>query len=178
MTLADGSGQAPRLVRIGLRGLLLAPVRVGLAIALVGAALLAGVELRVALLASGVAAFGSFLLLLSDRRALLLRAGSEPMPLPQDARIASAWETIRNGVFPSTVGVAVLALAALAFNEVLAAFMAGILAGMGLAGLVSGLQLAARERDEGVTLYAARRGVTLYAGRAGQAGDGLRASTE
>jgi hypothetical protein len=163
MTEGEPGTETPRLVRIGLRVLVLTPIRLALAGALLGAALGAGVELRVALLAVGVAAFGTLLLLLSDRRSLLLRARREPARVPPGARFDSAWETIRAGIFPSTVGVAALAAIALAFNAVLTALLAGLLAGMGLAGFVSGIQLAARERAEGVTLYADRRGGGLYA---------------
>jgi hypothetical protein len=167
VTFADRPGrqQPPRLVRVRQQLLVLAPVRVGLGLAGVAAALAAGVEPRVAVLAFGVAAFGSLIVLLTDRRALLLRAQQEAAEVPEGAAAASPWEAVRIGIFPSTVGVTALAVVALAFNAVLTAFLAGILAGMGLAGLVGWVRLAGREQEEGVTFYSGSRGGALYVRR-------------
>ena len=55
---------------------------------------------------------------------------------------------------PSTVGVAVLAAISLAFQPILAAVLAGILAGLGIVGLVSCVEVALWERQAGAQLYA------------------------
>jgi hypothetical protein len=60
---------------------------------------------------------------------------------------------VASGLLPSTVGVAVLAAASLAFQPILAAVLAGILAGMGIVGLVSCLEVALWERQTGAQLY-------------------------
>ena len=66
----------------------------------------------------------------------------------------------RAKLFPSTVGVSLLTTAALAFEPVLAAILAGALAGMGLASLVTGANLLWTERQEGVQVFADdRRGL-------------------
>jgi hypothetical protein len=124
--------------------------------------LLAGAPASGALLAFGVTASGSTFLLVSDRRALLLRGPvRKPEPVPSDALFETGWEIARAGVLPSTVGVAVLTAVALAFNALLAALLAGVLGGMAAAGAISWVQVAMRQRSEGATLYAG--GGRLYA---------------
>ena len=57
-----------------------------------------------------------------------------------------------DALFPSTVGVTLLAAAALAVDPRLAAILAGALAGMGTASLAYGVQLAWWEWRRGVRL--------------------------
>jgi hypothetical protein len=93
------------------------------------------------------------LALVTDRRWLLL-GKPRAEPLPDGAVRASLPRAVASGMLPSTVGVAVLAGASLAFQPILAALLAGILAGMGLVGLVSCVEVALWERNAGAQLYA------------------------
>lgn len=98
-------------------------------------------------------------ILAGDRRG---RLSMDPQPLPAEA-IAEDWaEIARSGVVPSTVGVAVLTLVALAFEPVLAAMLAGILGGMAIMTIVSGVQVALAERKFGGALYLDRAHRRLY----------------
>ena len=107
-------------------------------------------------------AFGAVMvsiILAGDRRG---RVTTDPVPLPGDA-IRESWAQIaRTDVFPSTVGVAVLALVALAFNAVLAGLLGGILGGMALMTILSGLQVALAERNLGGSLCLERGSRRLF----------------
>jgi hypothetical protein len=97
------------------------------------------------------AAFAAFALG-ADRRGQLLRR-DPPEPLPQDARLAPPWRAALDAALPSTVGVAVLAVIALAIGqEVLAALLGGVEAGMALAGAIALFQLLEWERAQGARL--------------------------
>lgn len=50
------------------------------------------------------------------------------------------WRVLAVAMFPSTYGVALLSAIALAFNNVLAAFLSGVMLGMGGVSLVYGLR--------------------------------------
>jgi hypothetical protein len=82
--------------------------------------------------------------------------------VPAEARYESKFELARAGIFPSTVGVSMLAAAALAFDRTLGALLAGALAGMGLAALAGGARIAEQERRDRVELFAERGGRGLY----------------
>ena len=68
------------------------------------------------------------------------------------------WKEALAGLFPSTVGVSILAASALAFDARLAAVLAGFLAGMGLASLAHAARLLAWERREHVRVLVDRGG--------------------
>lgn len=90
------------------------------------------------------------------------RRTTDPEPLPSDA-ISESWAQIaRTDVFPSTVGVTLLAAVALAFDPVLTGVLAGILGGMALMTMVSWLQVAVAERRLGGGLFVERRAKRLY----------------
>jgi hypothetical protein len=93
------------------------------------------------------------LALVTDRRWLLLGQPSAE-PLPDDVRRAPLARAVLDGMLPSTVGVAVLAAASLFFEPILAAVLAGILAGMGVVSLVSCIEVALWERRTGSQLLA------------------------
>ncbi len=93
------------------------------------------------------------LALVTDRRWLFLGTPAAE-PLPDGARPAPLLRAVVSGMLPSTVGVAVLAAAALAFEPILAAVLAGILAGMGIVALVSTVEVAVWERQHDALLLA------------------------
>jgi hypothetical protein len=151
----------PRLVRLSQRLLVLGPIRLALAGAGFSAAVVSGARPAVALLAFVVGAIGAGAVLTGDPRSRG-RALPEPEPLPAGFTLEPWQEIARSGVFPSTVGVATLTVAALPFDTTLAALLAGILGGMALATAVSWLEYAALERRLGGRLYGERRGDRLY----------------
>ncbi len=139
----------------------LTAVRLALGVACFGGAF-GGAENRPALVAFAFGGAGSAVLLLSDRRARLLGTPAIE-PLPENAASAPWAGAILRGLWPSTVGVTVLALVALVANAVLAALLAGVLAGMALAGVLGWTRIAARERREGVTFYGELDGSRIFA---------------
>jgi hypothetical protein len=66
------------------------------------------------------------------------------------------------GLFPSTIGVTVLSGISLAFEPVLAALLAGVVAGMGITGGAGLFSVAAAERRSASRLFADRAGGRLY----------------
>ena len=150
---------APQVVRLSLRARVLAPIRGGLSAIAVVAAVLVGASPENALLAWAFGAFMVSIVLAGDPRG---RRTTAPEPLPADA-IPESWAQIaRTDVFPSTVGVALLAAAALAFDPVLAGVLAGILGGMALMTLVSRVQLAVAERRFRGVLFVERQSKRLF----------------
>lgn len=149
----------PRVVRLAYRAGVLAAIRGGLSAVGGVASALVGAEAETALLGWAVGATLVSIVLAGDRRGRLDMA---PQLLPAQA-IRESWvEIARTDVFPSTVGVAVLALVGLSFDAVLAGIMAGILGGMALMTIVSGVQVALAERRLGGTLYVERVSRRLY----------------
>jgi hypothetical protein len=133
--------------------LALSGIRLGLAaLGLVGS-VAAGADAAAAAVGVALGAGICALALVTDRRWLFLGA---PMaePLPDDARPASLARAVLSGMLPSTAGVSVLAAAALAFQPILTAVLAGILAGMGIVSLVSAIEVVVWERREGSFLFA------------------------
>jgi len=152
---------ARRVVRLSLRPLVLAPIRLALGLAGLGAAVLGGARGSVVLLAFVIGAVGAAALLTSDPRGRRRRP-AEPVPLVAGTAVDSWSEVARTDIFPSTAGVTVLTGAALAFDPAVAAVLAGVLAGMGLATVVGALQIAAWERAAGGRLFAERGGGRLF----------------
>ena len=130
---------------------LVTPLRLALGLAALGGALAEGAVGDSALAAFALgAAFAAFAIA-GDRRSLLRR--DPPALLPQDARLAPAWRAALDAAMPSTVGVAVLIAIALAIGqEVLAALLGGVEAGMAVAGAIAFVQLLDWERREGARL--------------------------
>jgi hypothetical protein len=120
-----------------LRLLLVAPLRLVLAGLFLVAARAAGAGSGPALLAFAGGAFGTAFLVSNDPRARFRHARGEPDELPADAVVAPAWLHAAHAALPSTVGVSILAALSLPFQPVLAALLAGILAGLGFAALLA-----------------------------------------
>jgi hypothetical protein len=140
----------------------LAPVRAGLGVLALLAALAVGAKPASAVLAFVVGAVAGGAFLTGDRRGIRRRL-EEPPPLPEGSIVDGSWlVAVRAGVWPSTVVVTAMSLAALAFEPTLAAGLAGVVAGMALATLVGWAELRAREQRLGGTLLAERSGSRLF----------------
>jgi hypothetical protein len=139
----------------------LAAVRGAAGLACLAAAVAVGADGRPALAAFALGAAGAAALLVSDRRSRLL--GSPRIePLPADAGAAPFRHAVAVALWPSTIGVAVFAVASLAADTVLAALLAGILAGMAVASVISLSRIVVTERGEGVRYYGEFRGRRLF----------------
>ena len=156
----DAVPVAPQVVRLSLRSLVLAPIRAGLSVLGFGAAVLFGARPESALLAWAVGAILASIVLAGDPQGRHQRPAPEPLP---GSAVPESWAQIaRTDVLPSTVGVAAMALVALAVNPVLAALLAGILGGMAFMTIVSRVQVALTERRLRGVLYVQRRSRRLY----------------
>jgi hypothetical protein len=128
----------PLLVRISTRDLVVAPIRFGAAAIVLGtAARVDSVGAAVREAALGAVLFTIFLVVTESGKRRRLGPVA-PSPPPAGARYASVGEAARIGVYPSTIGVSALALAALFVDARLAALLAGVLAAMGAAALALG----------------------------------------
>lgn len=139
----------------------------GLLLVLVAGAV--GARAASAAVAFGAAAVIATVFVLQDprRRPLGRALGQVPerpsTELPPGAVVESSAQMIRGMLFPSTIGLTLLAAVALAAGRpVLAAILAGCLAGLGVAALARGGLLLAEERRRGVALLADRRTRRLY----------------
>lgn len=136
------------------QALLIAAVRLGLAAAGVAAAVARGVNRGPAV---GLVAFGAGLVLFSvyaggrPQRAAL-RFG-DPEPAPQGAHVESRARALARAAYPSTIGLTVLTAIALWPQPPLAAFLAGILAGLGVMALVGAVRVSGWERARGTRLF-------------------------
>jgi hypothetical protein len=142
--------------------LLVAPVRLALAVAGLVAALVAGADTGPALLAFALGAFGFGVSILSAERAW--GGGQEPAPAPPhtlERRLA----TLAAAVWPSTVGVAALIVVSVTVNATLTALLAGVEAGMGVSGLLTAVRIAGREQELGGRLLVDRRARAVYVDR-------------
>jgi hypothetical protein len=139
--------------RIAYLSLGLGVIRAALAALGFVAALAAGAERGPAALGLAFGAGVTAMALLSDRRWTLGRQ-PELHPLPDGIEPRGLGDAIARGLLPSTAGVSALLVIALAFEPVLSAVLAGVLAGMVIAGLVSLTDLVMREYRDGVLLYA------------------------
>jgi hypothetical protein len=114
----------------------LAAIRFGLAGAGLGAAIAAGASRNAGVLGFALGAVGGAVFVLNDPRRRFLKATPPPGDEPW-------WRTALRWTYPSTLGLAALTGIALAFSPVLAAVLAGIIAGLGIAGLTAALRFRA-----------------------------------
>ena len=143
----------PAVYRVTHQRLALSGIRLGLAVLGFVGSITAGADAAAAGIGLALGAGICGLALVTDRRWLLLGKPTAG-PLPDGAGRVPLTRAVASGLLPSTVGVAVLAAASLAFQPILAAVLAGILAGMGIVGLVSWLEVVLWERHEDVHLFA------------------------
>jgi hypothetical protein len=139
---------APVLVEARAQALLIAALRLALAAAGAVAAVARGVDRGPAV---GLVAFGAGLVLFSvyagGRPQRAARRLGEAQRVPDDVRVESRLRALASATYPSTIGLAVLTLIALWPQPPLAAFLAGILAGLGVMALVGAARLTAWERS-------------------------------
>jgi hypothetical protein len=119
------------------RTLLVIPIRFGLGLVTLLAAVLAGAARQPALLAFALGLLGIAFTIFNDPRARFLRRDVDPLPLPPDAVVASRARQALAATLPSTLGVTMLAAIALVPQPVLAALLGGVCAGLGFAALLS-----------------------------------------
>jgi hypothetical protein len=121
------------------RALYVTPIRIVLGVVWLVAARLADAPATGALLAFAGGAFATVFSLYNDPRSRFLHRPA-PQAAPPDARVAAPVRQALAATLPSTTGVSVLAAVALAFEPVLAAFLGGISAGLGLGGALYALR--------------------------------------
>jgi hypothetical protein len=149
-TAADVSKRtgARALVEARPQALLIATVRLALAAAGLVAAVARGVRAGPA---AGLLAFGAVLVLFTvyggDRRRRSALKFGTPDRVPADARIESRSRALAEAAYPSTIGLTALIAFALWPQPGLAAFLAGILGGLGVMSLVGAARLASWERS-------------------------------
>jgi len=135
--VSGGASQNAPPLRATRQALLVAPVRLALGaaglIAAVAIDLSFGTAVAEAALGAGLTIF-ALIAPGSRRRPARLRPPATTAPSAQPW-----WRTLAAAMFPSTYGVALLTGIALAFNRDLAAFLSGVLLGMGAVALVYAL---------------------------------------
>lgn len=146
-------GVPPAVYRVVHQRLVLSGIRLTLAGLGFAGSILAGAVGRAAAVGLALGTGICALALVTDRRWLLLGTPKAD-PLPADVRRASLGRAVADGMLPSTVGVAVLAVISLVFEPILTAVLAGILAGMGIVSLVSCAEVALWERRSDSQLLA------------------------
>jgi hypothetical protein len=153
-TAAEQS-DAPALVQVRAQALLIAIVRLVLAAAGLSASIARGTSPGVA---AGLFALGAGVLLIV---VLGGRRGSgvwdrlkKAEPLPPGAHVESRGRSVVRAAYPSTIGLSVLIVLALAIDSALAAVLAGILAGIGAVAVGFAAQLEGWERRSGVRILA------------------------
>lgn len=126
-----------RLHSLRERTLLVIPIRLVLGVALLASARLAGARSGPALLAFAVGLVAIVFAVFNDPRRRLAQGPVDPLPFPAGATVAPRPRQALAASVPSTIGVAFLALVALAPRPTLAALLAGVEAGLGVAALIS-----------------------------------------
>ncbi len=140
------------LVRV-LWGILgVTPLRFALAALALTAALAAGAPSGSARVAFILGAFAGAGFVLADPRRRM-RQRNVPRPAPAEFDLEEPWRGAVRALYPSTLGLTLLAAIALAFDAVLSSVLAGVIAGLGVAGLASALEVALQERRIGGQLY-------------------------
>ena len=145
---------APLLVEAREQALLIAGLRLALALAGAVAAVARGVD-RGAVL--GLLVLGAFALLLAvyggDRRRRSALKFSEPQPVPANARFAGKARTLAHAAYPSTIGLTALIAVALWPQPGLAALLAGLLVGLAVMSLIGLSRLVSWESTRGSRFY-------------------------
>jgi hypothetical protein len=149
-----------RVAAVRTRLLLITPIRIGLGFALLAAAFVGDVGSGSLGLAFAFGVLFVAFAALADRRSVLLRgAEAEPEPLPAGAVRDPPWRVALAASVPSTIGLALLSVVALAIGkDVLGAVLAGAVAGLGFATTVAIFPLLAWERERAVRLYTGLHG--------------------
>jgi len=145
-----------RLQSIRRRAALVIPIRAGLGIVWLVAAIVAGAGAQPALIGFVIGALGCAFALLNDPRSRLLHGKREPSPYPDDGVLDSALRHIWTALLPSTLGVNILAAVAIVPQPELTAILGGVSAGLGLAALIALPSAYAREEvfvDRQGTIY-------------------------
>ncbi len=154
---------APLLVEAREQALLIAGLRLALALAGAVAAAARGVD-RGAVLA--LLAVGVFALLLAvyggDRRRRSELKFSEPQPVPPDAAFVGKARTLAHAAYPSTLGLTVLIAVALWPQPALAALLAGLLAGLAAMSLIGLTRLSSWEAARKTRFYVDPHTDTVY----------------
>lgn len=138
------------------RALVIAPLRLALAVAGLVAAVAAGSARASALLAFGATTAGTVFFVIADPRARFSSVPGHPPQAPPGASEDGVGRLVLSAAFPSTIGVTLLLAIALVTEPTLAAVMAGILAGLGLAALAASFELRTLERRHGLRLFVER----------------------
>ncbi|HZR94844.1 MAG TPA: hypothetical protein VFA56_04070 [Gaiellaceae bacterium] len=126
-----------RLQSLRTRTLLVAPIRLVLGAAWLVGARLAGAAPGPAFAAFGIGAAVVAFVALNDPRARVLRRDPRPLPEGEEVHVDPRWRHAAAAVFPSTVGLSVLAAVTVAPQPVLTALLAGATAGLGIAAALS-----------------------------------------
>ena len=128
---------APALVEARQQALLIAALRGVLAAAGVAGAVARGVETGPA---AGLVIFGAALVLVAiyggGRPARSAAKFANPEPKPAEAHMQTPWRGLAEAAYPSTIGLAVLTAISLWPQPPLAAFLAGILAGLAVMSVI------------------------------------------
>jgi hypothetical protein len=119
------------------RALLVIPIRFGLGLVTLAAAVVAGAAWGPALLAFVLGLLGIAFAIFNDPRSRFTQQQVEPLPLPPQAVVAPRSRQALAAMLPSTLGVTALAAIAVVPRPVLAALLGGVCAGLGLAALLS-----------------------------------------
>lgn len=150
---AEAGAGATSLIDARAQALLIIPVRLGLAAAGFAAARLLGVPPGTAV---ALFAFGTgivlFTLQLTRKRRLFWLAVAEAKPFDPARPVQGRLRTTLRATYPSTTGLTVLMVIALALDPQLGAFLAGTIASLGLGAAVFGAELVLWERSSGKRL--------------------------
>ena len=140
--------------------LLIVPVRFALAFAGLAGARLRGVSPGSSLALFGFAAGLTLFLLLSSRsRRLFWDRADGAVPVDPAVPVVGWARTVATAMYPSTIGLTILTAIALPIDGALAAFLAGIIAGLGLGALWWGLEIVLWERQRGLRMFLAEKRV-------------------
>jgi hypothetical protein len=141
-----------RLVRVLWAILGVTPLRFVLAAAVFAGSVPAGAQGGSARLAFVLGIFGGAGFVLADPRRRM-RSASVQRPAPAEFDLEEPWRSAFRSLYPSTLGLAVLGAIAIAFDPLLSAILAGVIAGLGVASLVTAVDVLQEERRLGARLY-------------------------
>ena len=91
--------------------------------------------------------------MLGDPRRRMLRREIVLRPAPDEFDLEEPWRSSLRALYPSSLGLTVLSLVALAWDPVLSAVLAGVIAGLGVAGLIAAVEVALQERRLGGRVF-------------------------